>query len=95
MAEPMYFQWQNEILLKTIYPLSAVGVFKHDLDNLMFNGGEETYNGSFVGFLPEGNVPAGDLEEMLDWNRILRRQVMTPLSWRPIERNIFEDRRVR
>jgi hypothetical protein len=58
--------------------LSAVGVFKHDLDNLMFNGGEETYNGSFVGFLPEGNVPAGDLEEMLDWNRILRRQVMTP-----------------
>ena len=21
MAEPMYFQWQNEVLLKTIYPL--------------------------------------------------------------------------
>ena len=20
-AEPMYFQWQNEVLLKTIYPL--------------------------------------------------------------------------
>ena len=58
--------------------MSSVGVFKHDLDNLMFNGGEETYNGSFVGFLPEGKVPAGDLEEMLDWNKILRRQVMTP-----------------
>ena len=37
-----------------------------------------TYNGAFAGFLPEGKVPAGDLEEMLDWNRILRRQVMTP-----------------
>lgn len=58
--------------------MSSVGVFKHDVQNLMFNGGEETYNGSFVGFLPEGKVPAGDLEEMLDWNKILRRQVMTP-----------------
>ncbi|HLF73481.1 MAG TPA: hypothetical protein VI524_03995 [Anaerolineales bacterium] len=58
--------------------MSAVGVFKHDLDDLMFDGGEETYNGSFVGYLPEGKVPAGDLEQMLDWNKILRRQVMTP-----------------
>ena len=58
--------------------LSAVGVFKHHLHNLMWDGGEETYNGSFVGFLPENKIPASDLEEMLDWNRILRRQVMTP-----------------
>src|SRR5215213_2681915 len=58
--------------------LSAVGVFKHDLDNLMWDGGEETYNGSFVGYLPEGKVPVGDLEDMLDWNHVLRRQVMTP-----------------
>jgi len=58
--------------------LSAVGVFRHSLDNLMFNGGEESYNGSFVGYVPEGQVPAGDLEEMLDWNHILRRQVMAP-----------------
>jgi hypothetical protein len=56
--------------------LSAVGVFKHHLNNLMFNGGEDTYNGSFVGYLPEGKIPAGDLEEMLDWNHILRKQVM-------------------
>jgi hypothetical protein len=58
--------------------LSAVGVFKHHLHNLMWDGGEETYNGSFVGYLPEGKLPASDLEEMLDWNKILRRQVMTP-----------------
>ena len=55
--------------------LSAVGVFKHTLDNLMWDGGEETYNGSFVGYLPEGPVPASDLEEMLDWNHILLKQV--------------------
>src|ERR1041385_3721305 len=58
--------------------LSAVGVFKHSLDNLLFDGGEETYNGSFVGYLPEGAIPASNLEEMLDWNRILRREVMAP-----------------
>jgi hypothetical protein len=58
--------------------LSAVGVFKHDLSNLMWDGGEETYNGSFVGYLPEGQVPASDLEEMLDWNHILLKQVMAP-----------------
>ncbi|HLO14027.1 MAG TPA: hypothetical protein VK206_04300 [Anaerolineales bacterium] len=58
--------------------LSAVGVFKHDLYNLMFDGGEETYNGSFVGYLPEGAIPVSNLEEMLDWNHILGRQVMTP-----------------
>ncbi len=44
----------------------------------MFNSGEEAYQGSFVGYLPEGKVPASNLEEMLDWNHILCRQVMTP-----------------
>jgi hypothetical protein len=58
--------------------MSAVGVFKHHLHNLMWNGGEDAYNGSFVGYLPESNIPAGDLEEMLDWNHILRRKVVTP-----------------
>ncbi|HLO18495.1 MAG TPA: hypothetical protein VK206_26925, partial [Anaerolineales bacterium] len=58
--------------------LSAVGIFKHDIDNLLFDSGEETYNGSFVGYLPEdrAQVPGSDLAEMLDWNHILRREVM-------------------
>lgn len=58
--------------------VSAVGIFKHDLQNLMWDGGEEYYNGSFVAYLPDGQLPAKDLEEMLDWNHILLRQVMTP-----------------
>lgn len=60
--------------------LSAVGVFKHHLHNLMWDGGEDTYNGSFVGYLPEGKISESDLEEMLDWNKILRKQVMTPVQ---------------
>jgi hypothetical protein len=58
--------------------VSAVGVFKHHLPNLMYDGGEENYFGAFLAYVPEADVPVKDLEEMLDWNRILRRQVMTP-----------------
>lgn len=58
--------------------VSAVGVFRHELQNLMWDGGEENYFGSFLGYLPDGEIPAGDLEDMLDWNHILRRQVMAP-----------------
>ncbi len=53
--------------------VSAVGIFKHDLHNLMWDGGEEFYNGSFVAYLPEGQIPASDLKEMLDWKKILRK----------------------
>jgi hypothetical protein len=53
--------------------VSAVGIFKHDLHNLMWDGGEDNYNGSFIAYLPQGELPAGDLKEMLDWNKILRK----------------------
>jgi hypothetical protein len=53
--------------------VSAVGIFKHDLHNLMWDGGEDTYNGSFIAYLPSGEVPASDLKEMLDWKRILHK----------------------
>ena len=58
--------------------VSAVGVFKHSLPNLLYDGGEENYFGSFLAYVPEVEIPVQDLEEMLDWNKILRRQVMTP-----------------
>jgi hypothetical protein len=58
--------------------VSAVGIFRHDLRNLMWDGGEDNYNGSFIAYVPQGQLPAEDIEEMLDWNKILRRQVMTP-----------------
>lgn len=53
--------------------LSSVGLFKHYLHNIVSDGGEETYNGSFVGYVPEdkANVPVKDLDEMLDWDHVL------------------------
>lgn len=53
--------------------VSAVGIFKHDLHNLMWDGGEDNYNGSFIAYLPQGEIPASDLKEMLDWKKILRK----------------------
>jgi hypothetical protein len=51
--------------------VSAVGIFKHYLPELLTDGSEETYNRSFVGFVPEGQVPLVDLKNMLDWNKVL------------------------
>ncbi|MCG2787308.1 MAG: hypothetical protein L6461_19645 [Anaerolineae bacterium] len=65
--------------------LSAIGLFRIWLSNALFMGSEDNYNGSFVGFVPENQLPVEHLEEMLDWNKILRRQVMTPAelqAWR-------------
>ena len=70
--------------------LSAVGVFKHDIGNLMWDGGEETYNGSFVGYLPEGQVPASDLDEMLDWNHILLKPFMPPAQMDAYRKNYIQ-----
>ena len=54
---------------------SCVGVFKRNDYNLMFDGGEDAYNGSFVGYVPDnGEGIPEDLDLMLDWDRILLRE---------------------
>ena len=54
---------------------SAVGVFKMPLEWHLSDGPEDTYNRSFVGYVPEGQVPMEHLKTMLDWNRILRKKI--------------------
>ena len=55
---------------------SALGIFKMPLEWHLSDGPEDTYNRSFVGFVPEGQVPVEHLKTMLDWNRILRKKVV-------------------
>ncbi len=62
--------------------LSSIGLFRIWLSNALYMGTEDNYNGSFVGFVPEGDVPYEHLREMLDWNKILRREVMPPEALR-------------
>ena len=54
---------------------SCIGVFKHYLNDIKFDGGEDNYNGSFVGFVPEGQVNEENLKDMLDWDKILSKPV--------------------
>ena len=55
---------------------SSIGMFKKPLEWFLSDGTEDGYNRSFVGYVPERQVPMDDLKEMLDWNKILRRKVM-------------------
>jgi hypothetical protein len=50
---------------------SSIGMFKKPLPWFLDDGPEDTYNRSFVGFVPEGQVPLEHLKTMMDWNRIL------------------------
>ena len=55
--------------------LSTIGVFKRRLSDLTDDGTEDAYHRSFVGYIPEGEVPGKNLDEMLDWEKILARPV--------------------
>lgn len=58
--------------------LSTIGVFKHDPSYTTYSIGASTMNGAFVGYIPPGDVPFKNLESMLDWNKILLREALTP-----------------
>jgi hypothetical protein len=65
--------------------LSSIGLFRIWMSNALYDGTEDNYNRSFVGFVPEGQWPVEHLEEMLDWNKILRREALPPAeleAWR-------------
>jgi len=53
---------------------SCLGLFRNTLNWNLSDGTEDTYNRSFVGFTPEGQVPMIQLNTMLDWNKILRKR---------------------
>ena len=52
---------------------SCLGIFRNTLRWNLEDGTEDNYNRSFVGYVPEGQVPMLPLKTMLDWNKILLR----------------------
>jgi len=50
---------------------SCLGVFRNTLRWNLDDGTEDTYNRSFVGYAPEGDVPLDNLKPLLDWDKIL------------------------
>ena len=61
--------------------LSSIGVFKHYLvGDLLSDRDEDNYYPDFVGYVPEGNVPTQNLQEMLDWDKILLKPPSTEMQ---------------
>ncbi len=59
--------------------LSSIGGFKHYLlGDLLSVRDEENYFPAFVGYVPERKVPVGNLQDMLDWDKILLKPVAPP-----------------
>ncbi|NWF65235.1 MAG: hypothetical protein HXY38_13130 [Chloroflexi bacterium] len=50
---------------------SCLGIFRNTLRWNLDDGTEDNYNRSFVGYVPEGQVPLENLKPLMDWNRIL------------------------
>ena len=50
---------------------SSIGMFKATQNFFLSDGEEDTYNRSFVGYVPEGELPMEHIKEMLDWDKLL------------------------
>lgn len=58
---------------------STIGVFKTNLNWILYNVVEPAFSGTFTGYTPPDAVPYHELKEMLDWNHIMQRDhFMTP-----------------
>jgi hypothetical protein len=50
---------------------STIGVFRHSLNDLLYNITPHSFTGTFIGYTPEDELPVENLKNMLDWNKIL------------------------
>jgi hypothetical protein len=57
---------------------STMGLSRRYLSHLIHNFPADDTRGTFVGYIPDGKIPFEQLREMLDWNKILRRNAYTP-----------------
>ncbi len=56
---------------------STIGIFRRSARDLRYFVTGRSFNGVFVGYVPEVNLPEDDLREMLDWNKILRKDFIS------------------
>jgi hypothetical protein len=57
---------------------STIGIFRRSVRDLRYYMTSRSFNGTFVGYVPEGELPLDDLRAMLDWNKILLKDFVTP-----------------
>ncbi len=56
---------------------STIGIFKRSVRDLRYFVTDRSFNGVFVGYVPEAEPPEDDFREMLDWNKILRKEFVS------------------
>jgi hypothetical protein len=56
---------------------STIGIFSRYTRDLRYFVTGKTFNGVFEGYVPEADLPMDDLEEMLDWNKVLRKDFVS------------------
>jgi len=56
---------------------STIGIFRRSVRDLRYYMTSRSFNGTFVGYVPEGELPLEDLRAMLDWNKILLKDFIT------------------
>jgi len=71
---------------------SCLGVFRNSLHWNLDDGTEDTYNRSFVGYAPEGQVPLEHMKSLMDWNKIIIKQDNSTAAG-PVQINSFSTRR--
>jgi hypothetical protein len=67
---------------------STIGIFRRSVRDLRYFMTSRSFNGTFIGYVPESELPLDDLRAMLDWNKILRMDFVTPeeddVFWRQV-----------
>ena len=56
---------------------STIGIFRRSARDLRYFVTGRSFNGVFVGYVPEDELPEEDLRAMLDWNKILRKDFVS------------------
>jgi hypothetical protein len=69
---------------------STIGIYKRSVRHLRYFVTGRSFNGTFVGYMPEGQLPIADLKEMLDWNKILLREALTEAETETFWRQVTE-----
>ena len=61
---------------------STIGIFRRFARDLRYFVTGRSFNGIFVGYVPEVDLPKDDFREMLDWNKILRKDIVSEAEMR-------------
>jgi hypothetical protein len=52
---------------------STIGIYRRSARHLRYFVTGKSFNGVVTGDIPEGDLPMNDLRDMLDWDKILRK----------------------